>query len=71
MFTVNDWINNFDGKVTPFSDLKVKLEEEEAQKLGRKDPDAYPFRNQCPNFVAMPFAIDVNCNNTNFLSTIF
>ena len=40
---MNEWIQKFETKTASFADLKLKLEPEEAMKLGRKDTDAYPF----------------------------
>lgn len=40
---VDDWIKNFETKVKPFVELQDKLDDEQAKKMGKKDPEAYPF----------------------------
>ena len=47
MFTVNDFITHFETKVKQFTDEKRTLEESDCIKLGKKDPDSYPFTTQC------------------------
>lgn len=37
---VTDWMNNFRMRIKQFLDMKDKIDDEEATKLGRKDPDA-------------------------------
>ena len=41
-FSVDDWLKNFENKVKPFVELKDKLDETAAKKMGIKDPEAYP-----------------------------
>ena len=38
--SVNDWLNNFEHKVTSFVNMRDTLDEIEAIKMGKKDPDA-------------------------------
>ena len=42
-FVVNDWMTNFEAKVTPFATIQQDLLEEEANKLGKKNIKAYPL----------------------------
>ena len=42
-FSVDDWLKNFENKVKPFVELKDKLDETAAKKMGIKDPEAYPL----------------------------
>jgi len=49
---VNEWIQKFESKTVSFTNLKLKLEEEEAVKLGKKDTDAYPFSTLCLHYMA-------------------
>lgn len=42
-FSVNDWITNTENKLKQFTEVVEKLSEEDSIKLGRKDPEAYPF----------------------------
>ena len=39
---MDDWLKNFENKVKPFVELKDKLDETAAKKMGIKDPEAYP-----------------------------
>ncbi|KAH9383685.1 hypothetical protein HPB48_025451 [Haemaphysalis longicornis] len=41
---VADYISHFEGKIAPFLQPNTKLTEEEANRLGKKDPDAYPWQ---------------------------
>ena len=41
-FSVDDWLKNFENKVKPFVEMKDKLDEAAAKKMGIKDPEAYP-----------------------------
>lgn len=43
MFSVDDWLKNFENKVKPFVEMKDKLDEAAAKKMGIKDPEAYPL----------------------------
>ncbi|XP_060555342.1 serrate RNA effector molecule homolog [Ruditapes philippinarum] len=37
---LDDWIKNYETKVKPFVELQDKLDEEQAKKMGKKDPEA-------------------------------
>ncbi|KAL4238345.1 hypothetical protein ACF0H5_003055 [Mactra antiquata] len=37
---LDDWIKNYETKVKPFVDLQDKLDDEQAKKMGKKDPEA-------------------------------
>ncbi len=43
LLSVKDWMSTFEAKLTPYLEMKMKLSDEEATKLGRKDTEAYPF----------------------------
>ncbi|KAJ8322207.1 hypothetical protein KUTeg_000678 [Tegillarca granosa] len=40
---VSEWTQNFENKLKHFIELQDKVEDEEAVKLGKKDPEAYPL----------------------------
>ncbi len=36
-------MSTFEAKLTPYLEMKLRLSDEEASKLGRKDTEAYPL----------------------------
>ncbi len=42
--SVNDWIANFENKTKQFTETAEKISNDDANKLGKKDPEAYPFQ---------------------------
>jgi len=41
--SVDDWLANFDVRVSPFVNLKITLDEVEIVKLGKKNEEEYPL----------------------------
>lgn len=41
---MTEWMNNFETKLKPFLEMTNKIGEEEAVKLGKKNPEAYPWQ---------------------------
>ena len=42
--SVDDWLSNFNVRISPFVNLKITVEEEEIVKLGKKIEVEYPFK---------------------------
>lgn len=43
MFAVSEWITSMENKLKPFLEVSSKISEEEALKLGMKNPEKYPW----------------------------
>lgn len=44
-FPVNEWLSGFEARIAPFLSQKAALNDQEMEKLGKKDADQYPFLN--------------------------
>ena len=44
--TVQEWQKGLNQKLEPFLQHKESLKDEEVVKLGKKDPEAYPFTTE-------------------------
>ena len=42
LVSVTEYMSNFEGKLKPFLEVNGTLTEEEACKLGKKNPESYP-----------------------------
>jgi hypothetical protein len=43
LFSVGNWNKTIENKLVPFLNLKYKLDNDEATRLGLKDQEVYPF----------------------------
>ncbi len=51
---MKEWFVQFELKLQSYLDMKLRISEEEASKLGRKDQDQYPS----PNTVSKNFILE-------------
>jgi hypothetical protein len=63
---VNDWISQFEARIAPYLESVDDLSEQECIRLGKKDPEAYPFCMfvQCAYSHDVPTLQYYHCNSS-------